>query len=577
MGVYDIELATAIDNYYFDVGELNNYLQFRIMNKLCTKEEIQKLKFVAIELKSDINDDKSKIKILKKIENLILLSNDQINETNYYSKFNDYKTKNINELSINELYDYIEIIFNYLLPVFSIDTLLTLVNKYFEISGSNAFFIKLINISKENYFSNDERDKLLSSVKKNILKIENEMVNELNKNVVSYDVIMNYFSMLRFIPCEIFSYDEISFFNSICKYFTDDSELRMKIDNIKEYLNLEKLVLDFYEKLINSDKEFNEQTDDVIRKKIMYGDIKFDRTFPSNVINKLNIVFDELEIETGKNIIAIDDPLSPDLDGAFSIEKFDDIYMLNVYVSDVPSFLKKNINLCKEAYNRGNSFYFRNGKGKGNINVDMLPSFLSHKFLSFNSGFTKNAIEFSYIFDKRGNLIFRNVDRKRIRITHGISPKVANEIINSSEYLGLLQDDLRTYKELCKLVCSNSKNKWLKSLSSDNINDLVGFSSILTNYYIGEESDFAIYRDKGIYVKSSDELYTHSTTPLRRFVSDINLAFFLNQNGVVDFKEKDLIYVERNIDEIIEHLNECEQIAKFVERNPSFSKKYVKY
>ena len=93
---------------------------------------------------------------------------------------------------------------------------------------------------------------------------------------------------------------------------------------------------------------------------------------------------------------------------------------------------------------------------------------------------------------------------------------------------------------------------------------------------MGDEADFVIYRD-GCYVKKGeDSCYTHSVTPLRRFVSNINLAFLLNQKGEVSFSDKDLNYVERNIDEILAHLNRQDELSRFVDKYPEMVKKYVK-
>mgnify|MGYP003318363492 CR=1 FL=1 len=119
---------------------------------------------------------------------------------------------------------------------------------------------------------------------------------------------------------------------------------------------------------------------------------------------------------------------------------------------------------------------------------------------------------------------------------------------------------------------------YLKQLNYQSISDLIAFPSVLVNYYIGKQAEFAIYREYSQYTKKyKNDPYTRSVTPLRRFVSNINLAFFLNQNGIVSFPERDLVCIEKNIDEIIKHLNETEQIGKFIERNKSFVLKHIKH
>ena len=114
-------------------------------------------------------------------------------------------------------------------------------------------------------------------------------------------------------------------------------------------------------------------------------------------------------------------------------------------------------------------------------------------------------------------------------------------------------------------------------LDIDKISDLVGFSSILVNYYVGHETEFAIYRSVGKYTAKADtDCYTHSVTPLRRFVSNINLAFFLEQNSISSFPERDLVRIQNNTEEIVEHLNDTDNLNKFTNRNPRFVKKYLR-
>ena len=153
-------------------------------------------------------------------------------------------------------------------------------------------------------------------------------------------------------------------------------------------------------------------------------------------------------------------------------------------------------------------------------------------------------------------------------------------MVNSSGMDGsLIGDSLKIYRELCKLVSFNSGDKYLSRLNCNRISDLVAFPSVLVNYYIGYMADFVIYRDNGVYTTSvSDDgcKYTHSVTPIRRFVSNINLAFFLEQNGVVHFANKDLYYVMDNSVEIVRHLNDRESISRFVDKHSSFVKKYIR-
>ena len=106
------------------------------------------------------------------------------------------------------------------------------------------------------------------------------------------------------------------------------------------------------------------------------------------------------------------------------------------------------------------------------------------------------------------------------------------------------------------------------------IYNVVGIPSILTNYHIGHNADFAIYREKGKYTKESNDKYTHSVTPLRRFTSNINLISYLNQLGIINCPDKYIYYVEDHLDEIIAHMNEQEEISEEFKKRYNLIKKY---
>ena len=192
----------------------------------------------------------------------------------------------------------------------------------------------------------------------------------------------------------------------------------------------------------------------------------------------------------------------------------------------------------------------------------------------------KDAIEFAFEFGLGGEFYSCCVDRKRIRINENLSPDNAKKMIISMDDSGVIGDSLKNYRELCWLVSKGSSDKYLSKLNCNRIGDLVAFPSVLVNYYIGYMADFVIYRNNGVYttwVSNDGHKYAHSVTPIRRFVSNINLAFFLEQYRVVSFLDKDLYYVQDNIDEIVMHLNERDKLSKFVEKNSSLVKKYIRF
>lgn len=334
-------------------------------------------------------------------------------------------------------------------------------------------------------------------------------------------------------------YEEI--INKIFSYFKNDKTIASRLESLESY---SKFCIQLFSLLEIIRKKRPKKE----KKELLLSEIEnVKKYFSQEVLESIQIIGLPIE-EDDERILSIDNPLSRDLDGAFSIRKEGECYNLKVYITNVPSFLKENNKLAREAYNRGNSIYIYNGK-KPITQIDMLPSFLSCDKLYLLQGCFRNAIVFEFIIDNNGNVENKSIKIKKINLNKNLSQLEANELLTNNNALSEIQTDLKLYKEAVGKVVKTSKNLYIRKLNVNKINDLVAFSSILINYYIGDKSLFAIYRVSGKYKCEASELnYTHSVTLLRKFVSNINLAFFLNQLGVESFDEKKLNYVEDNID-----------------------------
>ena len=95
--------------------------------------------------------------------------------------------------------------------------------------------------------------------------------------------------------------------------------------------------------------------------------------------------------------------------------------------------------------------------------------------------------------------------------------------------------------------------------------DIVGIASIIVNYCVGYESSLAIYREHGVYTADKKSGYTHSATPLRRIVSDINLGLFLTQKGLLDMSDKNIHLIEDNMGEILAHINKVGKVQRYID------------
>ena len=348
------------------------------------------------------------------------------------------------------------------------------------------------------------------------------------------------------------------------------NDIKIAVDKLKKllfYVNgkYQELIREVYINLCNLIEEIDKKG---IINTIVNGKIDFNRNYDI-ILPKLNLVMDTYPVIENRNIIAIDDEDSYDLDTAFSIKKDGDVYLLDVYVTDVPSFLAKNRELAKIAYQNGISYYLCDFTNNIYHTIDMLPVFLSHEKLSLNNHGFKNVITFHFVIGDDGEVLSTSISKNKIMLNYNLTQNDAKNILQGKILLPI-RNDLLLLKELCKKVSSKSQEKYLKGLRE---NDLVAITSLLPNYYVGKKADLAIYRSDGIYTKEKKE-YTHSVTPLRKFVSDINLGLLLNQLGLLAIDNRDIYLITDNLDEIVNHLNEVDKMSQYVS---SHAKQMIKF
>lgn len=561
---------------------LSHYFSKRIAaNKIYSVEEMGLVDKLVEFIKSNYNEDeKTKNRILKKARNLCLFSQDALNGTDNYNEVCKFERNFSSGYDNKDFFNYVKILLDNVpsyIPLFHFESQ---INNYLGKHNTLVDNKQLLDLIEKHPnlslldSTQDIKTRMMKKLRKSVSKsyissLCDSFHSSINGVKISYDEIINYLRIFDdVLNGKVDNKLSYKLRRSI-DAFLDDQYAIIKFDDVNDYYKVRSELEKFNNKIGSI-----QNSDVVIRDKIRSGRLVVTRKFPSNL--SINYKFDNLDIASDVRIITIDDAISPDLDTAFSIKEIDGVYILNVFVSDVPDFLKYNRDLSKLAYDRGNSLYIHNFK-EGNISIDMLPPSISHKCLSCNVGYPTNAIEFNFVIGNDGEIYSKSVSRKRIKVTDKLTPKEAECLINSDECMGNVQSDLKTYVKLGGAVVDKSKDLYMKMLDIDKISDLVGFASILVNYYVGHETEFAIYRSGGKYTAKADtDCYTHSVTPLRRFVSNINLAFFLEQNSISSFPERDLARIQNNTEEIVEHLNDTDNLNKFTNRNPGFVKKYLR-
>ena len=497
--------------------------------------------------------------LFKRLRKLVLFSRNEY----IYNKYLSFIEKNYKDLTSTEALECIKIFIEYIPELINYTVLEDCIVQYLSYDSDRLYLKEYLTKYKDNisnyeyliklidYNPNDILYNILNTLRANEIDMDmlNKLVDKMYKLDIKYRVTTLNLALLKKVMTIL-----------------NDEELLYKL-NIKEYLKIKNRLLEKIYLLLT-----NEQKNKLVRVDLRNKKIKINTSFN---MKKEDIYFEKLPLYTSEHVISIDENHSEDLDGAFSIRKIVDMYLFEVYISDVPSYIVKNHELYNEAYNRGCSIYIKKDNNCMKT-IDMIPPVLSHKYLSLRGQYPKNVIKFSFLFDDKGNICNVDINRVKTYINSNITPYAAQQYINGVSIYNKDSNTLDLLKELISKVKQVSDYPLIRELNSNKSDSLVAFPTLLVNYYIGNNSEFSIKKKKGIYTMNSIGKYAISTTPLRRFSSDINLMFFLNQKNVVLYPNKKLYWIKDNIDEVINHLNEREIISKYISSNSEYIKKYIK-
>ncbi len=320
-------------------------------------------------------------------------------------------------------------------------------------------------------------------------------------------------------------------------------------------------------------------------------------------------------------VISIDPEDVNYIDDALSLRKLkNNNYLLGVYISDVSSITKPNSDIDIEAYKRGRTIFFSN-----NTELSMIPSQFACKTCSLSPKGVKRSICCMVEIDNYGNIINYRFFKATITNKQKLSYSAADRIIKGTENETKLYKTLKDLETLSNILRkkNNSNNHYRALEEEKNIetdyNDIIKNSTsnqivsefmILVNhlaakhafelkipyiYRIHEQYNiekatsviegFSDFIKKGVSKKVLREIlltsfskarysvdnkghiglgydaYSHSTSPIRRYVDLINqriiVNFFINNN----YKDKDIYFWEDNLPTIANLQNLKEEIT----------------
>lgn len=159
----------------------------------------------------------------------------------------------------------------------------------------------------------------------------------------------------------------------------------------------------------------------------------FDEDVYDEALNNMNksIDYNNREDLRHLDIFTIDPETAKDFDDAISFRYFGNgIYEIGVHIADVSYYVQRGGSLDREAFERGNSYYF-----PAKV-IPMLPHVLSNGICSLVPGEDRACVSIFMKFSVDGNMISRRFSRSVIRSSARLSYKQAFAVLKQAGFEG---------------------------------------------------------------------------------------------------------------------------------------------
>ncbi len=300
---------------------------------------------------------------------------------------------------------------------------------------------------------------------------------------------------------------------------------------------------------------------------------KINTYFLKTISNDNNIFFRQV---CNKNLYSIDPPNCIDIDDAIHIFKCNNITEIGIHIADVSSYvnlLDDNIN--NELHNRINTFY-------SDTNIHMFPELLMKEMSLIDNNNYKRIISLIISFDENLNMIETSIKIQSAKIKNlsyddiMILKNTNIDIFNIYDFGYKLNTKYKYFSSydphnmvaiymiianthIAKLLTNYDKNNVLlrrqlnnntninptNFINSNNLND--SLYKLLIQKHINtslESSEYCIGSDNCFHSSMKLDLYTHFTSPIRRYVDIIVHTQILN------YLKNEKLFTKFNIDKI---------------------------
>lgn len=444
----------------------------------------------------------------------------------------------------------------------------------------------------------------------NLLNKSPKLVNTIDKNGNSLikKVILNYLISLK----NYINYDDrinLIYFDRVFKRIINDKNLRISdtekqsyIHSINAYLKTIKInnnkkleELTYYKNkiVLNLLGEFEEDTS-IKNLNYEYGIREDFNPAINSEAKRIYVLNQNLPEPLNKRKIYTFDHDPNEIDDGLSIIEDNETYTVGIHIANPLGYISINSIIANEARKRTETLYFDNKV------IPMMPEILSKDLMGLNANHNIHSMGFYYTFDKNtGELLKQDIKREIIKVNKNLEYTDFENIIKDGTDEELIQDLLRIEK-VSEFMSKSFDTTILKQLigphSSKGINVvtnmMIGNNIYVAKYFSDNGLPFAyrnhkpdesnkeinnirnkvLSRDPIVNIfKLLDELdnishnasysprclghnslntkyYSHTTSPLRRYIDNINLEcinkFIFNTYNTEDIKKyTELIYI----------------------------------
>lgn len=348
------------------------------------------------------------------------------------------------------------------------------------------------------------------------------------------------------------------------------------------------------------------------------GDIDIYENQIKCYLYKNNLIYPQLKIskekiEHDKNInikdykyevFTIDPEKCKDIDDSISFKKTESEYIVGVHITDVSYYINNLEDINCKLYLEDkltSSIYYNNNQ------INMIPNIYAENICSLLENTKKKCISILFKFDKNYKLINYKIELSNVFVKKNLSYNEAEVYIktNNKEYDYLLNiwDFMKKYDNSIKnthelieklmILCNKTigeilynydKKKAIMRIHKERIKKITEkkYDEELDIYLNKKNMNSAFYSCNQELINHFGlnlELYTHFTSPIRRYIdiiNHINIKNYLLKKELLNINENIINHIN-NINKYIKKFNNDSKIIDLIKKNENIKKYYDSY